>query len=90
MAAAVRGECRTRAIPFVEMYGLAETGGLILQASPFLAADGLRPLLGQRTRVADGELVVAGSAVSGNGWLRTGDLAVEGQDGSLTIAGRRA
>jgi len=90
VAGAVRGECRTRAIPFVEMYGLAETGGLILQASPFLAADGLRPLLGQRARVAGGELVVAGSAVSGGGWLRTGDLAVEGQDGSLTIVGRRA
>ncbi len=39
---ALRRECRTRAIPFGEMFGLAESGGLILQRSPFREpADGL-------------------------------------------------
>ena len=86
---AQRRECRSRAISFVEMYGVAEAGGLNLQTSPSLASDGLVPLLGQQVRVVDGELVLAGSAVAGDGWLHTGDLAVEGPDGSLTILGRQ-
>ena len=68
--------------PAIEMFGLC------LQQSPYLESDGLVPLLGQQARVVDGELVLAGSAVTGDGWLRTGDLAVESRDGSLTILGR--
>ncbi|HEX3923881.1 MAG TPA: AMP-binding protein [Streptosporangiaceae bacterium] len=98
---ALRRECRSRAIPFGEIFGLAESGGLILQQSRFREpADGLVPVLGQQARVVDatgatapagqpGELVLAGSAVAGDGWLHTGDLAVEGRDGSLTILGRQ-
>jgi pimaricinolide synthase loading module/candicidin polyketide synthase FscA len=97
---ALRRECRTRAIPFGEMFGVAESGGLILQQPPVPEPPaGLVPLLGQQARVVDaagatapagqpGELVLAGSAVSGDGWLHTGDRAVEGPDGSLTILGR--
>ena len=96
----LRQACRSAGIPLAEMYGLAEGGGLNLQQSPFREpSDGLVPLLGQQARVVDaagatapagqpGELVLAGSAVTGDGWLHTGDLAVEGRDGSLTILGR--
>jgi acyl-CoA synthetase (AMP-forming)/AMP-acid ligase II len=96
----LRQACRSAGIPLVETYGLAEGGGLNLQQSPFREpSDGLVPLLGQQARVVDaagatapagqpGELVLAGSAITGDGWLHTGDLAVEGPDGSLTILGR--
>jgi fatty-acyl-CoA synthase len=96
----LRQRCRSAGIPLVEMYGRAAGGGLNLQQSVFREpADGLVPLLGQQARVVDaagvtapagqpGELVLAGSAVAGDGWLHTGDLAVEGPDGSLTILGR--
>jgi acyl-CoA synthetase (AMP-forming)/AMP-acid ligase II len=99
--ATLRRACQSSGIPLVETYGLAEGGGLNLQQSAFREpADGLVPLLGQQARVVDaagatapagqpGELVLAGSAVTGDGWLRTGDLAVEGPDGSLTILGRQ-
>jgi acyl-CoA synthetase (AMP-forming)/AMP-acid ligase II len=98
--ATLRRACRSAGIPLAETYGAAEGGGLNLQQSPFReSADGLVPLLGQRARVVDaagatapagqpGELVLAGSAVTGDGWLHTGDLAVEARDGSLTILGR--
>lgn len=96
----LRQACRSAGIPLAEMYGVAEGGGLNLQQSGFREpSDGLVPLLGQQARVVDaagatapagqpGELVLAGSAVTGDGWLHTGDLAIEGRDGSLTILGR--
>jgi acyl-CoA synthetase (AMP-forming)/AMP-acid ligase II len=101
VSGALRQACQSAGIPLAEMYGLAEGGGLNLQQSVSREpADGLVPLLGQRARVVDaagatvpagqpGELILAGTAVSGDGWLHTGDLAVEGLDGSLTILGRQ-
>jgi fatty-acyl-CoA synthase len=75
----LRRRCQSLGIPLVEMYGLAEGGGLNLQqpagnASPDPPRPLLVPLLGQQARVVDatgattppgqpGELVLAGSAV---------------------------
>lgn len=82
-----------------ETYGPAVSGGLALHQRPSGPPSTLVPVLGQRARVVDhsgtpapageaGELELAGSAVAGSGWVRSGDRAVCDEDGAVRVQHR--
>ena len=92
-------------VRILNLYGLTETGAVTCcrpeDPPPIRATTAGRPLPGFELRIRDGELQIAGSALTPgyhrrpdetasaleDGWLRTGDLA-RIEDGFLTIAGR--
>ena len=93
-----------RGVPVCQVYGATETGpvSLVLRPEEALHHPGKagRPALGVSVRCVDGELWIRGPNLArgyhrepaapafADGWFRSGDLALQGQDGLFEIVGR--
>ncbi len=70
-------------LPVVPTYGMTETASAVATGAPG------EPLPGVELGIAaDGEILVRGPMVAGEGWLHTGDRGSIDQRGRLTVEGR--
>ncbi len=91
-------EATNRGATVIQVYGMTETTSQVTLLEPLdaerKAGSAGRALLGAELRVDEGEILVRGpvvapSAPTDDGWLRTGDLGAIDDEGYLWVDGRK-